>query len=306
MSLSPEARSAVWRIFGAGESLSASLQPKKPSSYDLIEPVLRKHVRSETVESDIQQVRSWFDTYQCEYWLKHEWHEPIANLIIPEIKSKINSEQKETAVWAAGAICAESSLPIIRSNWSSAEVNSFVEVAISVLEEACHKDLVINTDKLYPPGNHESEVFRIPKSAFVWEGEGILQTFIRLSRNEFERVRDRIYPVVLNLIHLIIHLRSDYFQEVIKKLDHPIIQIQIAYHKITVDKQTSYCLSLGSMEALELITQGSCDSVIALAIVNVLNVVNSLGDTDSNTLLQKLVSRLSDHLFPSAMHALDR
>ena len=297
ISLSHDAQKAIWRILGAGESLS--LQPKKPSSYDLIKPVLEKHARSENLNSDIQEVRSWFDTDQNNYWLKHEWHEPVANLIIPEIKSKINSEQKETAVWAAGAICAESSLPIIRSNWSSTEVNSFIEVAISVLEEACYKDLVINADKLYFFGNHESGVFRIPKSAIVWEGEGILRTFIRLERNEFELVHHGMYPVVLNLIHLIIHLRPDYFQKVIKKLDHLVVQIHVAYHKIAVEKEISYCLSLEPMKALEWITQESCDSVIALAIVNILNAANSLGDTDSNILLQKLVSRLSDHLSPS-------
>ena len=294
ISLSPEAKSAIWRIFGPGEDLS-----KKKSSYDLIEPVLRKSkVLPANLNSDIQEIRSWFDTAQNNYWLKHEWHEPVAKLIIPEIKSKINNKQKEIAVWAAGAISAKLSLPIIRSNWSSTEVNLFVEVAISVLEKACHRDLVINADKLYSPGNHKSGVFRIPKSTIVWEGEGILRTFIRLERCGFELVHRGVYPIVLNLIHLIIHLRSDYFQKVIKRFDHPVIQIYVAYHKVAVEKQISHCLNLESMEALEWITQESCDSVIALAIVSVLNAVKSLGDTDSNTLLQKLVSRLSDHLSP--------
>ena len=295
ISLSHNAQKAIWRFFGAGESLSLRL--KKPSSYDLIKPVLEKHARSENLDSDIQEVRSWFNTNQNNYCLKHEWHEPVAKLIIPEVP-KINSGQKETVVWAVGVISAKLSLPIIRSNWSSTEVDSFVKVAISLLEKACHKDLVINADKLYLSGNHESGIFRILKSEIIWKGEGILRTFIRLERNGFELVHHGMYPVVLNLIHLIIHLRPDYFQKVIKRLDHPVVQIHVAYHKIAVEKQISYCLNLESMEALEWITQESCDSVIALAIVSVLNAVKSLGDTDSNTLLQKLVSRLSDHFSP--------
>ena len=269
ISLSPEARSAVWRIFGAGESLL-----KKKSSCDLIKPVLNKYGS----HKDIQEVRGWFD--RDNKGLKHEWHGPVAELIIRAIQSKFNSGQKETAVWAAGATLAVLSLPIIiHSNWSPKEIDSFVETAISVLEKACHKDLLIDARKLFHIGSHESMVARVPRSAVVHEGEGTLQTFIRLDRDSGRpEYNSCLYPVVFNLISLIIHLRPDRFQEVVKKLNHPIVQIHVACHMIAVKEERDYRLHLESPKTLEWITQKSCDSVIALAIISVLNTVKRLDD----------------------------
>ncbi|MYF20989.1 MAG: hypothetical protein F4218_10375 [Synechococcus sp. SB0677_bin_5] len=299
ISISPEARSAIWRIFGAGESLLTG-----KSSYDLIEPVLTKHGSSNDLDLDVQEVRSWFDMDKHKQWLKYEWHGPVADLIIPAIQSEITSGRKETAVWAAGAVSAKLSLPVIHSVWSTEEINSFVETAISLLDKACCKDLLIDTGKLHHLGSHESAAACIPKSAVIHESGGTLQTFIRLDRYSSSPDLDScLYPVVFNLISLIIHLQPHSFQEVVKKLDHPIIQMHIACHMIAVEKEMSYCLDLESVQALEWITQESCKSVIALAIVGTLNAVKRSESASQNqchatvnTLLHDLVTRLFQHL----------
>ena len=320
ISLSPETQSAVWRIFGAGESLLT-----KKSSYDLIELVLKKHGSSK----DVQEVRSWFDTDKDKKWLKYEWHGPVADLIIPAIQSEITSGRKETAVWAAGAVSAKLSLPIIHSaSWCPEEIDSFVETAISVLEKVYHANLLVDAGKLHHFGSHESVVARIPKSAVIHKNEGTLQTFIRLDRDSRSPgLHSCLYPVVFNLTSLIVHLQPNRFQEVIRKLDHPIVQIHIAWHMIAVEKKISYCSNLESIKALEWITKESCDSVIALAIISTLNAVKRLDDdrcsasyqdvdqdhsdaeisasqnqrhAATNTLLHDLVTRLFQHLEPQS------
>ena len=68
LSLPDEAEAVIWRIFGAGESL-----PSGRSTFDLIEPIIRKHVSSSTKRNlAIAAVREWFESIGERRWLKPE------------------------------------------------------------------------------------------------------------------------------------------------------------------------------------------------------------------------------------------
>ena len=259
--LATEAKSAIWRIFGAGESPSNSY-----STYCLIEPVLKKYARSTDLDSSVTEVRGWFDSYGRQRWLKSELSGNVAELIIQGIRN----ERGETAVWAAGAIDAELTAPMFRSAWSSEEIDSFIEAAVSTLEKACHLDQVVDATRCQGLGSQGSVIAHIPKNSVVREGR--LQTFMHLDIHGFELVHQGIRPVVGNLIQLVIDLRPEHFQGMIQRLDHPVIQTRAAHHMVFAERPTDH------RKTLEWITEGSCESLIALAIVNTLNSVNRLDD----------------------------
>ena len=261
ITLVSEAKAAIWRIFGAGESPS-----NNSSAYGLIDSVLKKYTRSSDLESSIREVRGWFDSYEDQRWLKSDLSKPVAELIIQGIRT----ERGETAVWAAGAVAAEVSAPIVRSAWSAGEVDSFTEATISTLEKACHLDQVIDATRCPGIGSQDSVRAQIPKSSVV--REGCLRTFMNLDTHGFELVHHGVRPVVRNLVEFVIALRPVQFQGMILRLDHPVVQTLAAHHMVDVERQTDH------RKTLEWITERSCESLIALAIVNTLNAVNRMDD----------------------------
>ena len=78
VSLPDEARAAVWRIFGAGESPLG----ERPT-FDLIQPVISKHVPSSRNRNGaISAIRGWFETSGDRRWIKPDMREPVAELIL--------------------------------------------------------------------------------------------------------------------------------------------------------------------------------------------------------------------------------
>ena len=73
--LSDEAKAVIWRIFGAGESPLTGR-----STFDLIEPVICKHVSSSTQrDGAISTVRGWFETIGEQRWLKQDIREGVCS-----------------------------------------------------------------------------------------------------------------------------------------------------------------------------------------------------------------------------------
>ena len=139
--LTEEAKAVIWRIFGEGAS-PRTLR----SAYQLIEPILRKRLSSTAAESTIAAVRAWFETHGDRQWLKSEVNEAVATMVL----EGIGTARGETAIWAVGSIVAEVTAQIIRSLWSPEEIGSFVESAISLLEEFSKSDSVLDASRLHP------------------------------------------------------------------------------------------------------------------------------------------------------------
>ncbi|MYD60685.1 MAG: hypothetical protein F4W91_06565 [Gemmatimonadetes bacterium] len=256
-SLPAEAEAIIWRIFGSGESPLTGR-----STYELIEPIIRKHVNSRTEQNRaITEIQGWFDSHEDRRWLKSEMSEPIADLIIEGIKS----DRSETAIWAIGSIDANVAVSIIHSCWSPEEIDSFVEAALAMLKKCCDRDEVLDPTRCTGFAVQDSIKTKIQKKAVV--PNGMLGIFWGL-----EDYVLKLFHQIGNLIELVVELRPELFESLIEILDHPVVQARAAYYLI--DKT----LPLDHRKTLGWITKDSCDALIALAIKHTLNTVNRLDD----------------------------
>ena len=260
--LPDEAKAVIWRIFGEGES-----PLKGRSTYELIEPIIRNFVVS-PIDQDraITEICGWFESHEDRQWLRSDMSEPVAELIV----EGIGTERSETAIWAIGSIEVGLAVGIIHSRWSSQEVNSLVKAALTTLKKLCDRDEILDATRCASFAAQDSIKAKIPKDAVKREGR--LETFQHLDNHGFELVHRGLYPVAGNLVELVIELRSEQFETLIEKLDHPVMQARAA------DCMIDAALSLSHRTTLEWINKDSCDALVSLAIVHTLNTVNKLDE----------------------------
>ena len=241
--------------------------PKGWSTYELIEPIIRDYVVTPTEQDRvITEIRGWFEAQGERRWLKSEMGEPVAELIV----EGIGTERSENATWAIGSIDVDRAVRIICSRWSSQEINSLVEAALTTLEKLCDRDEVLDATRCASFAAQDSIKAKIPKDAVMREGR--LETFQHLDNHGFELVHRGLYSAAGNLIELVIELRPEHFETLIERLDHPVMQSRAA------DRMIATALRLNHRKTLEWITKDSCDALIALAIVHTLNTVNKLDE----------------------------
>ena len=262
LSLPDEAKTVIWRIFGAGASLRTEW-----STFDLIEPIIGERASSPTQQvGAINEIRSWFELIGERRWLKPDMREPVAVLIL----EGIGTDRSETAIWAIGSIEGDLATRIIRSRWRPEEINSFVDAALATLEMVSGRDEVLDAAGIVPFAGVESGKARIPKDAV--QRKGRLETFRHLNSHGLELIHRALHPPVGNLIELVIDLRPERFESLIERLDHPVMQARAAYHMVAAT------LALDHRTPSQWITENSCDALVALAIVHTLETVNRLDE----------------------------
>ena len=144
LSIPDEAKAVIWRIFGSGES-----PLNKKSTYDLVEPIIRKRAASTDSDRVIGEIHGWFESHGGRRWLRSEMSEAVAHLIL----EGIGSEREETAVWAVGSIEAVLAGRIIHSIWSPDMIDSFVESALKALQTLCDRDAVLDANRIVKAGS---------------------------------------------------------------------------------------------------------------------------------------------------------
>ena len=264
VSLPEDARAAIWRIFGAGESPLT-----KRSTFDLIEPIIRKHVPSSARRDlAISEIRGWFETIGDRRWLKSGMREAVAAIVV----EGIGSDRSKASVWAAGSIDADLAASVIGSRWPAEEIDSFVDAVLTTLEEVRNRDDILNAAGIVPFADAECGKARIPRDAV--QRRGTLETFRHLGSHGhgFDLIHRALHLPVGNLIELVINLRPERFETLIERLDHPVMQARAAYHMVAVMP------ALDHRNPLFWITKNSCDALIALAIVHTLEMVNRLDE----------------------------
>ena len=254
--LTEEAKAVVWQIFSEGASPLT-----RRSSYDAIEPVIRKRLSSKDATQSIAAIREWFESYDDRRWLKSDMQEAVALMIL----EGTGTACEEAQVWAVGSIDAEVAIPLVRSVWSCEQIDSFVEAALNALEKICNRDNLLDASRLE---RSSSADVRIATQAI--EPEGRLETFRQLDNHGFELVHRALHPAAGNLLALVVELRPKRFESLIARLDHPVMQARAAHHMV------SAILRFDHRATVRWIAHDSCDGLIALAIVHTLNTVNSL------------------------------
>ena len=257
-SLTDEAKAVVWRIFGAGAS-----PLKAQSSYELIALVVRKHLPSNDAKRSIVLMREWFESHGDKQWLKSDMQEAVAAMIL----RGVGTTRGETAIWAVGSIDAEVMIGVIRSLWSCEDIDSFIESALEILEKLCKSDRVLDASRLARSFSADT---RISKNAV--ERDGRLETFRQLDSHGFDLVHRALHPAAGNLLALVVELRPVQFGTLTVRVDHPVMQARAAHHMVAVSRHADH------RATLQWIADGSCDALIALAIVHTLNTVNRLDE----------------------------
>ena len=261
ISLPDEAKAVIWRIFGEGES-----PLKKRSTYELIKPIISKRVSSAERDRVISEIRGWFESHGDQRWLKSGMSEPVAVLILEGIGTK----RIETAIWAVGSINADLAASVIRARWSHQEINSLVEAALTTLKKLCGRDEVLDATRCTGFASQDSINAKIPKDAVKREGR--LETFRHLDNHGFELVHRGLHTAAGNLIELVIELRPEQFESLIKRLDHPVMQARAA------ERMVAAALPMDHRNTLQWINQSSSEALVALAILHTLNTVNRLDE----------------------------
>ncbi len=258
-SLTEDARAVVWQIFSDGASPLTRRSP-----YDAIEPVIRKRLSSTDAAPSIAAIREWFDSYDDQRWLKSDMREAVAHMIL----EGVGTPCKEAEVWAVGSIDAEVAIPLVRSVWSCEQIDSLVEAALDALEQLCNRDNVLDASRLVRSHSTHSRIARQDI-----ERKGRLETFSQLESHGLDLVHQALHPAAGNLLALVVDLRPERFESMVERLDHPVVQARAAHHMVAATRLSDH------RTTLRWIAHGSCDGLIALAIVNTLNTVNRL-DSD--------------------------
>ena len=255
-SLPERVRGVVWRIFGRGAS-----PYKRISAFKLIKPVISKSLGPGDHAEIIGEVEDWFEHHGALSWLRPELREPVARSILEGVRD----ERSNTAVWAVGSIEPALALQLIDELWSQEEIDSFVSLAVEVLEKLCADERALDVERLTGLS---------PKSATVdleeLVGKGRLETFRGLEARGRELVHRGLHFAAGHVIEIVVWLRPGEFEEVISRLDHPVVQARAAEHMIAA--------ALGSDHRVTLnwISEGSNDALVAIAILYSLLTVNSL------------------------------
>ena len=95
-----EAKTVIWRIFGAGEKLGS-----EKSTFELIDPVVRKHISLPNVDRIIVQLQGWFEENGDQYQLSPGMHREVECLILEGVRD----ERSDRALWAVAWIPSERS-----------------------------------------------------------------------------------------------------------------------------------------------------------------------------------------------------
>ena len=257
--LTDEARAVIWRIFGSGASPISGR-----STYELIEPIVRKRVCLNDQDSAIAEIRGWFEAARSEWELRSDMSEPVAIMIL----DGVGDDRSETAIWAVGSIASNLAPKVICSRWQANKIDSFVETALTTLERLCAQDEVLDATRVKDVATLGVSNAKIPKASLVRRGR--LETFRDLYTYNSKLVLLGLHPAIDNLIRLVIQLRPRLLKSVIERLDHPVIRARLADLVIIASEPPDHC------QPLQWITEGSCDALVALAIVHTLNTVNRL------------------------------
>ena len=254
--LTEEAKAIIWQIFSEGASPRTRL-----SSYEAIEPVVRRHLPSSDAEPSIAAIRGWFESYGDRHWLKSDMQEAVAATIFEGVGTPCG----EAEVWAVGSIDAEVAIRVVPSLWSRQQIDAFVEAALNALETLCLRDNVLDTSRI-----ERSSPVDVRTTRQAMEREGRLEFYRKLDNHGLDLVLQALRPAAGNLLALIVELQPEKFQAMVERLDHPVVQARAAYHRVAATLHSDH------RATLPWIAHGSCNGLIALAIVHTLNTVNRL------------------------------
>lgn len=258
--LPSEARGVIWKILGDGQS------PLKNSSVlHNIDPLIRSHV-SDSCEQDlaIAIVHEWIESGGGRQCIKYDKQQLVAELVF----EGVGSNRSDRAIWAIGSIDRKVSSAMIRSNWTSEEIDSFVDAALTELEQACNPDAVQSEPELPSLAREGGHQTKFPRNSML--GEGRLGQFRNLGNQGYDPFHRGLHPPVANLIELVVDLHPEKLETLVERLDHPIMQIRASQSVVAATRQKDH------RTPLRWITKSANDAMVALSILHTVETVDIL------------------------------
>ena len=291
-SLPPEADQVVWRLFGNGES-----PLKRETTFGFIEKVLGQHVPRSERGQVVAEVQGWFERHGEQYWLKEEMVEPVANLILNGVRDALSTRNglgdRETAFCAVGSIEPDIAADVMNSSWSSDEINGFTDYAFRALTSLCLKDGVLDANSIQRLGEANAKARMMPE-----QGARGLKFYWELQESEWW-----LHSCVANMVELLVKLNPDNIHTLVESIEHPVVLIRAARSSIDRYERSARRIPL------DWINGSPTDSLVALAIVHTLDIINDMDsefrwkegrvgendvfDPDAINLLTGLIERLS-------------
>ena len=273
----------IWRIVGNDESPLT-----RETTTRLIERTIRKHVKhvpATTRDHAIALVHGWFEFHGDKGWIKEDIRESAAQLIVDGIREALSIQNgianHETAFCAVGSIQPDVAIDMISSSWSREELDKFTNYAFKTLETLNEKDAVLNPSRVesFGIGGVRASVEDVPTRER-------LKTYWRFKDYDWY-----LYSSVANMIEFLVTLNPQHFYTLVRTIDNPVIQLRAARCMIDRYGDADHYMPL------QWITDKSSDSLVALAIVHILDRVNRL---DSDLRWDTEGGRAQDNLDPSA------
>lgn len=263
--LSEEAKGAVWRIFGSGAS------PMRVCRiYDRIVPVISAFVPEQHQDRDIAELQGWFEEDHHSERLKADFEQRAARLIVDGSRGRV----QEDATWAVAAIDADVMASLIQSRWSTDEVGAFVTRAMTELERACERNVVLDASRWGQVEIDEAAKARVPRDAI--EKEGRLATLRHVQQWTPDLVFRGVRPSVSTLVALVLELQPESFLSVVNRVDHPVLHVHLSWRR-REDKGLP-----SDEDVLDWISRDATDSAIAFAIWETLEAMSARSKNSSS------------------------
>ena len=287
----------VWRIVGDG------VDPfKQPTPQDLVEPTIHKRLgKTESADQSITEIKGWFDSGDDPNQLREEMRKAVAQLIIYGVGKALYDrnamEDRDTAFWAVGAIRAGVSAPIIRSIWSSDQIDKFANYALRTLENLYRQGNIV--DPKHVVGAHIAGAKTRPREV----GQDDLLRDFRVGPDTAYQAYRLTYSGIASVVDLLMELKPEMLPEFVRKVRDPLLQ-SFATHCVAGADPTS-----DFQKPLQWIDDTATTELVALAILHTMETVREMelasrplpGSSASETsdvetmsdLISDLVSRLA-------------
>ena len=216
--LPSEAKAAIWQIFGNGESPFESR-----TSYQLTAIIVRNRVQEpDESERAIAEIQSWFEPDGNKYVLRQEMRNPVAREIITGVRCALASPSKiknrETAFWAMGSIRPDVSEPIMRSSWSSEEIDKFVSYVLKTLESLHQKGNIIDPKDVVGPNIAGAKAY--PSEI----GQTDLLRIFHVGPDTVYQAYRLTYTGIASVVDLLLELKPETLPELVHKVHNPLLQ----------------------------------------------------------------------------------
>ena len=148
----------------------------------------------------------------------------------------------------------------MNSSWSHDEINAFTEYAFRALKALCLKDGVLDANRIQRLEGVNAKVHFRPE-----QSDKGLKFYRELQQSEWW-----LHSCVSNMVELLVKLNPCNLHALVESIDHPVVLVRTARSAIDGYKPSDRHISL------DWISGTPADSLVALAIVHILDSINNL------------------------------